>query len=260
MFGTVILDAYTKEETEELAFAIDDLCSPNDGYGWSSAGIYSFWDYDTNKILYIGLASDLYERFRQHNGLLPISYEACKYVQIQEYFKSHGKLGYTIFVQSPLSQPCIHRNKELYKAIAIEENTSVENYVSTQGIDDIKRVEGILIESYRSATGRFPPWNKVGGSIVGQQNVMKNNINIVNSFCTPQLYNENPIVSKSTIRELSNNSIYVSYETYLHSAREFVLTFGLDYQNALELQNRNDIFNNYQRIVNAGYLDKQLIL
>lgn len=41
MFGTVILDAYSPDETKELADAIDDLCCPNDGYGWASAGIYS---------------------------------------------------------------------------------------------------------------------------------------------------------------------------------------------------------------------------
>ena len=45
MFGTVIIDAYRKEETRELAEAIEDLCSPNDNYGWASAGIYCFWDY-----------------------------------------------------------------------------------------------------------------------------------------------------------------------------------------------------------------------
>ena len=45
MFGTVIIDAYRKDEAMEMANAIDDLCSPNDTYGWASAGIYCFWDY-----------------------------------------------------------------------------------------------------------------------------------------------------------------------------------------------------------------------
>lgn len=96
MFGTVIIDAYTKDETEALAYAIDDICCPSDNYGWASAGIYCFWDYNTHEVLYIGLASDLYERFRQHNGLLPMQNEGCKYKQIQEYFISHTKLGYSI--------------------------------------------------------------------------------------------------------------------------------------------------------------------
>ena len=50
MFGSVILDAYTKDETEELATAIDDLCCPKDLYGWASTGIYSFWDYNTHEV------------------------------------------------------------------------------------------------------------------------------------------------------------------------------------------------------------------
>ena len=72
MFGTVIMDAYRKEEIYEMASAIEDLCSPNDSYGWASAGIYCFWDYCAEEILYIGLAGDLAERFRQHNGILPL--------------------------------------------------------------------------------------------------------------------------------------------------------------------------------------------
>lgn len=39
MFGTVIIDAYRKEEAMEMANAIDDLCSPKDNYSWASAGI-----------------------------------------------------------------------------------------------------------------------------------------------------------------------------------------------------------------------------
>ena len=37
MFGTVIMDAYRKEEAWEMAKAIDDLCSPTDNYGLASA-------------------------------------------------------------------------------------------------------------------------------------------------------------------------------------------------------------------------------
>ena len=215
VFGTVILDAYTLAETKDLAYAIDDLCSPNDSYGWASAGIYSFWDYNTHEVLYIGLASDLAIRFQQHNGLLSMPEEGCKYAHIQEYFTSHEKLGYTIFVQSPFSQPMVHRNKELFQKMAAEHNSTIQDYVSDQGITDIKRGEGILIESFNKYYGRLPAWNKVGGSIEGQRHVMPNNINIVKSFSETQLYAANPIVSRSTIRELSNNSMYEGFESFL---------------------------------------------
>lgn len=91
MFGTIILDAYCLDETKSMAEFIDEICSPLDTVGWASAGIYSFWNYDTRELLYIGLASDLYVRFKQHNGLLPIDDNACKYQQIQDYFKVTSK-------------------------------------------------------------------------------------------------------------------------------------------------------------------------
>jgi hypothetical protein len=115
MFGTVIIDAYKKDETYEIAYAINDICCANDNYGWSSAGIYCFWNYYTREIFYIGLAVDLHQRFMQHNGLAKVDNNSCKYDEITGYFDSYDKIGYTIFVQSPLSQPTIYKNKKLYK-------------------------------------------------------------------------------------------------------------------------------------------------
>ena len=83
MFGTVIIDAYRENEKQQMADAIDDLCCPNDNYGWASAGIYCFWDYYTHEVLYIGLAGDLAERFMQHNGLLHVE-SGSKEKQINE--------------------------------------------------------------------------------------------------------------------------------------------------------------------------------
>lgn len=124
MFGTVIIDAYRKDEVMEMANAIDDLCSPKDNYGWASAGIYCFWDYYAQTVLYIGLAGDLAERFKQHNGILPLR-EVSKQKQIDDYFCKNERLGYTIFVQSPLSQPSVHRNKDKYEAFAMQNNVLV---------------------------------------------------------------------------------------------------------------------------------------
>lgn len=259
MFGTVIIDAYRKEETLEMAQAIDDLCSPNDNYGWASAGIYCFWDYYAEAVLYIGLAGDLAERFKQHNGILPIK-EGSKQKQIEDYFSKNERLGYTIFVQSPLSQPLVHRNKAMYEKFAKQQNSPVEDMLSEQGRDDIKRVEGILIESFRRKYGHLPPWNSIGGSTIGQTRVMENNINIVKSFCTPDNYAINPIVSRSTIRELSQNPEWAWYENFLHGARMNLLMLGMEYNDALELINKNDTFGTYERMKNAGYLSKRLIV
>lgn len=259
MFGTVIIDAYRKEEAYDIANAIDDLCSPNDNYGWASAGIYCFWDYYTESVLYIGLAGDLAERFKQHNGILPLK-EGSKQSKIEEYFSKNEMLGYTIFVQSPLSQPLVHRNKRLYEKFARQTNSPVEDMLSEDGREDIKVVEGILIESYKKKYGHYPPWNKMGGSALGQQQVMENNFNIVKSFCNPDDYFINPIVSRSTIRELSENAEWAGYENYMHAARMMVLISGMEYNRALEIVNHNDIYNTYEEIKKSGYLKKKLII
>ena len=52
-------------------------------------------------------------------------------------------------MQSPLSQPLVHRNRKVYEKFAKQQNSPIEDMLSEQGRDDIKRVEGILIESFR---------------------------------------------------------------------------------------------------------------
>ena len=75
MFGTIILDSYTWDEIELMANNLDEICSPTDTLGWASAGIYSFWDYYTKEILYIGLASDTQEHIPQRRQVCSV---ACR--------------------------------------------------------------------------------------------------------------------------------------------------------------------------------------
>lgn len=259
MFGTVIIDAYRREEAYLMASAIDDLCCPNDNCGWASAGIYCFWDYYAEAILYIGLAGDLAERFKQHNGILPLT-EGSKQSKIEDYFSKNERLGYTIFVQSPLSQPLVHRNKKLYEKFAKQANSPIEDMLSEQGRQDIKIVEGILIESFRQKYGHLPPWNDIGGSVSGQLRVMENNINIVKSFCNPGDYKINSLLSRSTIRELSDNAEWAWYENYLHAVRMNILTFGMEYDEALDIVNKNDILSTYEEMRKNNYFSKKLIV
>ena len=184
MFGTIIMDSYKSDEVELMSQYIDDLCSPMDLYGWASAGIYSFWDYYTKEILYIGLASDLYVRFRQHNGLLPISENACKFKQIRSYFSLHERLGYSILVQSPLSQPIVHRNKEQYQDfLNIPQGSPIPNYAGEEGLEHIRQAEGQLIESYKQIVGSVPPWNKIGGDVFSRKYATRSNyLHVVRAF------------------------------------------------------------------------------
>lgn len=76
---------------------------------------------------------------------------------------------------------------------------------------------------------------------------MENNMKIVNKFCQPDDYAINPIVSRTTIRELSQNAEW--YKKDLHAVRMNVLILGMEYEKSLEFVNKNDTFGTYERIV-----------
>ncbi|SHK47591.1 hypothetical protein [Tepidibacter formicigenes] len=260
MFGTIIVDAYKFDERVDMAEAIDYLCSPCDNYVWASAGVYCFWDYYKKKVLYIGLAADLSDRFRQHNGLRKVKSNSCKWAYIQDYFKSNDKIGYSILVQSPLSQPITHRNKKIYEGF-LDEEFSVENYVGQEGEQNIKLVEGILIEAFRKIKGQIPVWNKIGGSIEGQARASFNSYSLVKGFMNIE---PSPFISKCSIRELSDNPKYCWYENWLHGARMMMLSMGgISYLEAIRVQQRFQIdtfktIDTYKDIENEGYLNKVL--
>lgn len=80
------------------------------------------------------------------------------------------------------------------------------------------------------------------------------------SFCKPDQFAVNPIMSRSTIRELSNNAEWEWYEIFLHTARMYLLTMGMEYEDALNLTIKNDSINTYGKIIESGYLNKKLIV
>lgn len=260
MFGTIILDAYRKDEVHSFSEKIEEICSPLDTVGWASAGIYSFWNYDSKEILYIGLASDLNIRFQQHNGLLPIANNACKYKQIQEYFKTHEKLGYTILVQSTLSQPIVHRNEKMYRVFLNKpKGVPIENYAGEEGLENIRRAEGQLIEAYKMVIGTIPPWNKIGGDVQGRKSATKGNfLQIVKAFS--EEYTKNYLVSRSSLRELAENPTYEWFELQLHGLRMLMLNMRMSFDEAIKAQlSLNPYFeDNWNRIMDTNYLDKEL--
>ena len=88
----------------------------------------------------------------------------------------------------------------------------------------------------------------------------KENIKIVESFCHPDNYDIHPIVSRSTIRELSENAEWAWYENYLHAVRMDMLMLGMEYQEALDFVKKNDIIDTYNRMLKSGYLKKHLVV
>lgn len=234
MFGTIIQNVYSKNEVSDIINALDDLCSPSDSYGWASAGIYSFWDYETKEILYIGLAVNLSKRFQQHNGIIKMDEKGCKYTKIEEYFSKKDKLGYSVFLQSPLHQPVTSDNFTDWFKYTPDEVT-VKNFNDELPKRDLKRVEGILIESFKRKHGKLPKWNSVGGSIAGQLSTTEGNYAIVEAFSTSEF---SVLVSRCTLQELSMNPTYTEYESFLHAIRTNMLIFGMTFGDAKSLLNR----------------------
>lgn len=262
MFGTIIMDSYIADEAEIMANNIDEICSPMDSLGWASAGIYSFWNYYTKEVLYIGLASDLSVRFKQHNGLQSTTEIGCKLKQIQEYFSSHERLGYSILVQSPLSQPVVHRNEVLYrKFFDITKDMPIPNYAGEEGLEFIRQAEGQLIESYRQVTGGFPPWNKIGGDKFSRKYASENNyLYVVKAFSEGSV--KNYLVSRSTIRELAESATFEWLETQLHGLRMMMLTMEMTFEESVNMQLKlNPYFaDQWKRIIDSNYLEKELII
>lgn len=262
MFGTIIMDSYVADEAERMAKNIDEICSPMDTLGWASAGIYSFWNYYTKEVLYIGLASDLTVRFRQHNGLYSTSETGCKYEQIQEYFSKYDRLGYSILVQSPLSQPVVHRNETIYrKFFGVSKNMPIPNYAGEEGLEFIRQAEGQLIESYRNVVGEIPSWNKIGGDKFSRKYASENNyLYVIKAFSEGT--GNNYLVSKSTIRELAENATFEWFETQLHGLRMMMLTLNMTFEEAVNVQLKlNPYFEDqWNRIVDSKYLEKELII
>ena len=258
LFGTIIMDSYKLDEVEKMAQFIDEICSPMDSCGWSSAGIYSFWDYYTKEVLYIGLASDLCVRFKQHNGLIHIKDSACKYKQIKEYFSKNERIGYSILVQSSMAQPIVHRNESTYRNIfKLSKKEPIPNYASEEGIEFIKQAEGQLIESYKKVKGTIPQWNKIGGDIFSRKYASQDNFQyIIQAFSN--VMENNILVSKATIRELAENSIYEWFEIQLHGVRVLMISLHISFVEAIDIQiNNNPLFKNeWQKIVDSKYLKR----
>ncbi len=222
------------------------------GFGWYIHFLELFY---TRELLYIGLAVDLTERFQQHNGLIKMSDKGCKINEINRYFKEYDKLGYSIFVQSPLSQPVI--NKNIYKWYKLDpQKFGVNDFSHEQSKQDLRVVEGILIEAYRIRFGKYPPWNKVGGSIEGQKRTTVGNYAIVDKMTSNELSILN---SRYSLRELASDPTYERYENFLHSVRVMTL-FGMEYGLALNFIRENDILNTYEEMVEIGYFKKTLFI
>lgn len=159
-------------------------------------------------------------------------------------------------VQSPLSQPMVNKNKELYKDF-FDFNSPIEDYTGEQGKESIKLMEGILIELFRKKQGFLPKWNKIGGAIYGQRrakNMKFDLLEAINSF------EYNPLVARSSLRELSNNPVYAEYEMDLHAVRMNMFNLGISFNESFKVLKEMCTISQYKNIEESNYLCKNLDL
>lgn len=130
------------------------MCNANDNYGWASSGIYCYWDYESREILYVGLAIDLTERFKQHNGMFPgIDLNTCKRREIDEYFRQKERIGFSVVLQSCLSQPATRNVEKRFEGLF----TRIPNArdIGADGKAGIQRLEGYCLKRSRKLIEHF---------------------------------------------------------------------------------------------------------
>lgn len=174
MLASIVIDAYTQDETAEIAYAVMRLCAPPNQKIFSRVGVYAFWDFDTREILYIGISGDLTRRIQEHNGIIQCDEDSCKRLQIQEYFGTHEKLGISLFLQSKMHDDGkVDPNPDPM----IEKTMGVSNAPANAGF-----AEGMLLRQYRERTGALPKWNGNAASkaAIGAPNTMRGSLEMKN--------------------------------------------------------------------------------
>jgi hypothetical protein len=250
MLATIILDAYKEEDAKEVKAALEENFNAADlSSGWSSAGIYCYWNYSTKEVLYFGLAVDLFERFKQHNGLIKTKSVGTKTKEIKNYFSKHEKLGFSIMVQSSLSQPFTSKLKKKYRDVWMLNPKEIEE-IGADGKDSIQLMEGALIKAHKDSIGSYPSWNQMGGSLLGQYRTKPEDWELAQRFTdiTP-----NGNSSRSSIRELKTNNLFNLFECYLHGLR--INPFPLEM--AIKMSEINN-FSIWDEIQKNNYLKKNL--
>lgn len=250
LFGTIIIDTYSSDEAKEIHDALDVVCNRKGYFSFDHYGLYCFWDFYSKEILYIGLTKNLRNRFAQHNGLSGTSSKGNKYKYIMDYFLVNERLGYSVLVQSPYE----HRDELL-----------------DSKDDEIKKIEGALIEDFKLNNNRLPKWNYIGGSYYGRKPYLVNRYgNISDMLVGKQIGFLN---AKSTLRELAQDDIKLSFESDLNIVRGRMYKYGESFEKAIsKLMKFNDYFyrtgfltagySNYRlnNLCKSSYLNKELFL
>ena len=265
MLATVIVNRYGAADAGEMADAIEDLCSPNDACGWSSSGVYCFWNVASKEILYVGLAADLPLRFRQHNGLSACQENCCKREKIATYFKSHDQIGFSVFVQSPMFQAITHRWADehsgelewIAESFGYFDGADVKEDLNREILSGLREAEGAMLAAYKSDCSRFPSWNEIGGANLKYPESKLETARYFLRSLTRSQPHDDQFTARCTLREMAGprNSLRERYEVYLHALRMHMLARGVSMSEAFGAV--TDGFGDLPRIRAENYLKKQ---
>src|ERR1700722_2508455 len=213
MWGTFILDMYRREEVAEMRDALEELLGPESGSGWSTGGVYVFWNPTNREPLYVGIAGDLPLRFAQHNGLRSCPAAGCKREQIADYYEGHETLGYTVLALSSLSQP---RTASRRKALDLKNRDLIEldEALSEEVIDEMRAVEGRLIAHAKIVFGSIPPWN-TSPARLPRKAADRQDVTLATAVGAVDV----PLQARKTIKELVGSPEWAMFEAQLHGAR-----------------------------------------
>ena len=201
MLCTVIWDVYRDDERRNVWVALQDLL-PEHSPDWSRKGVYAYWDPGSRELLYVGLATNLPERFAQHNGLVSHS-GGNKLNAIESWFGGHDRLGFTLLLQ----------------AAAVEILDVLYQLSHTLGAESagITRIaEGQLIELHRLEHGHRPPWNSVGGSALGARWATPSGRSVIRLLSASD---SSLFVARRTLRDLVTDHQARRLEVLVHAAR-----------------------------------------
>lgn len=290
MLATIILDTFIRTEANEISEALDMLCSPLDNYAFSSAAIYAFWSVPEREILYIGLAKDVAKRFRQHLGLVACDPTCCKINQLDDYFQSKKRIGYSVIVQSSLCSPVSENDKQVViETIGDDDAANVDVADVFEAKENITIAEGMLIGMFEQLADRLPKWNRIRGSKHGRNSKSlyshysrMRTIELLNAGITldeirRKLAEEgtpydlvlniegselSQLNARATLREIADNATICENELFLHGVRMLLISNGWTFEQAAAYQLYHNPFakDRIEHLIDSGYLERKVTL
>lgn len=204
LYGTILTDAYKKNEAPEIHKALKKLCGEDDLHPFDIYGIYVYWHFESKEILYIGLTKNLVTRFVQHNSNSDKIAKGNKSVQIHDYFQKFDKIGFSILLQPPL----------------IPEPQSLFQFDKPT---EVKIIEGSLFQTFINEYGRLPIWNQIEGNKTGRkEELVKRYGDILGML---NLKEPGYLNANSTIKELAENIEFQRFECDLNLIRAYMYQY-----------------------------------